>query len=205
MIIDTPWNTIAALPALRQAGVRAIIRYYNHSNSSVLPEKRLEPNEADAIRAAGMKIGVVFQQRQNDPVDFTADKGRAALARALDLAERVAQPAGSAIYFGVDRDFVSGQHLLAIRRYFGAIGQDMADQPAQRRYRIGAYGSGKVLQNLLDHDLIELCWLAQSTGWSGFQAFRESGRWHLLQGPVTAVAGLDCDRNEEAAGGFGAF
>ncbi len=205
MIIDTPWRTTDSLTRLKRAGVKTIIRYYNHSNSQTLPEKRIEPAEAEAIHAKGMTIGVVFQQRQNNAADFTADKGRRACQRALHLAGKIGQPPGSGIYFGVDKDFVSAQHLLAIRRYFAAVKEEMDSQPAASRYKIGAYGSGKVLQNLLDNSLIKFCWLAQSTGWSGFQSFKQSGRWHLLQGPVTEIAGIDCDTNTGAAGGFGAF
>lgn len=203
MIIDTAWNTTAHLSQLKDAGVSTIIRYYNHSNSQILPQKRLELAEAEAIRRSGIGRAVVFQQRQNAAVDFTASKGRAACGRAVSLAANIGQPSGSAIYFAVDNDFVSAQNLLAVRHFFKAIRDEMQEQ--QSRYRVGGYGSGKVLQNLLDHRLIDLCWLAQSIGWSGYQAFKTSGRWNLLQERSTRVAGLDCDTNAAAAGGFGEF
>jgi hypothetical protein len=72
---------------------------------------------------------------------------------------------------------------------------------------IGAYGSGKVLDRLRTAGLAKFFWLAQSTGWSGFQAFKNSGRWHLLQGPETTVQTIDCDTNQSnpAKPDFGAF
>jgi hypothetical protein len=204
MIIDTPWNTVKALPRLKTAGVKTIIRYYNFSNSSVLPEKRMEKDEADAIHDAGMSIAVVFQQRQNDPGDFTPEKGRSACERAMELAGNVGQPDGSGIYFGVDRDFVKKSQLDAVASYFEGVNEAMEKGLAGNRFAIGVYGSGLVLSTLGKAKLAKLMWLAQSTGWSGFDDFKASKKWHLLQGPVTKVGGHDCDTNE-GNGKFGAF
>lgn len=51
------------LTKLPAAGVTTILRCFYHRNSKSLLEKRLERVEAAAIFAAGMFIGVVFQQR----------------------------------------------------------------------------------------------------------------------------------------------
>ncbi len=204
MIVDTPWNTSSKLARLREKGVVAILRYYNYANSSKLPEKRLELAEATAIRKAGIKIGVVFQQRQNDPADFSVEKGVNACRRAVQLARNIDQPAGSTIYFAVDNDFVKASHLDAVAEFFRGVSNAMSELAKAERYAIGAYGSGKVLASLLDKKLIDHAWLAQSTGWSGYKGFRDSKRWRLLQGPVTKVGGLDCDTNT-ANGSFGEF
>lgn len=204
MIVDTPWNTTSRLAKLKEKGVVAIVRYYNYANSSTLPEKRLEPAEASAIRKAGIKIGVVFQQRQNDPADFTVGKGENACRRAVQLARNINQPAGSTIYFAVDKDFVKSSHIDAVADFFRGVSAAMGELAKAERYAIGAYGSGKVLASLLDAKLIEHAWLAQSTGWSGYKSFKDSRRWKLLQGPVTKVGGLDCDTNT-ANGAFGEF
>jgi hypothetical protein len=207
-IIDTPWKTTARLPNLHAAGVRTIIRYYNHANSTKLPEKRVERAEALAIAAAGMGLAVVFQQRQKLIIDFTIDKGRAAGARAVELTASVGQPAGGVIYFGVDSDFVAASELLQIRRFFEGV-KELLDSPApgQPPFIVGAYGSGKVLEHLRTNGLAARFWLAQSTGWSGYNAFKTSGRWHLLQGPETTVGGHPCDTNDAnpALPDFGAF
>jgi hypothetical protein len=38
MIIDTPFNTSGKIAALKAAGVGTVVRYYNFSNSSKLPD-----------------------------------------------------------------------------------------------------------------------------------------------------------------------
>jgi hypothetical protein len=59
-VIDTPWNVTAHLRRLRTAGVETIIRYYNHQNSSKLPDKRIDKPEAIAIADEGLRLCVVF-------------------------------------------------------------------------------------------------------------------------------------------------
>jgi hypothetical protein len=206
MIIDTPHRTTAKVTNLKNAGVKTIIRYYNHQNSSALPNKCLTAGEAQAIHGAGMTIAVTFQQRQNQSADFNKTKGRAAGGRALDLAiNTINQPEDSAIYFSVDRDFISVADLNKVDKFFEGVNETFADAGAS--HVIGAYGSGKVLDRLRTAGLAKFFWLAQSTGWSGFQAFKNSGRWHLLQGPETTVQTIDCDTNQSnpAKPDFGAF
>lgn len=62
------------------------------------------------------------------------------------------------------------------------------DHDERVRFRVGAYGSGLVCSYLLDRGLVDLCWLAQSTGWPGYEGFRESGRWSLRQEQVTTCS-----------------
>ncbi|MGI9416034.1 MAG: glycoside hydrolase domain-containing protein [Hyphomicrobiales bacterium] len=197
IIMDTPWSCARKARELKAAGVDVIIRYYNHRNSKQLPEKRLSRSEAEAITAAGMRLGVVFQQRQNKLRDFTFDKGRAAGERAFALAAQdILQPFGSAIYFGVDWDFFRTSELKQVAGFFEGVRAAFQTASAGgQSYRVGAYGSGTVLSHLGSKGLAELFWLSQSTGWSGYKAFRKSDRWHLLQGPVTSIEGIDCDTN----------
>lgn len=79
-----------------------VFRYYDHKDET-LPGKTLSPAEADEIIAAGLKIGVVFQHHNDDPAKFLDPaSGRKDADRALELADEIRQPYGSAIYFGVD-------------------------------------------------------------------------------------------------------
>ena len=55
-IIDTPVNTTSKLACLKSQGVTTVIRYYNFSNSTQSPDKRLDPPEAQALAASGMQI-----------------------------------------------------------------------------------------------------------------------------------------------------
>lgn len=208
LIIDTPHNAGRRAAALKAAGVETVVRYYNHRNSTVLPEKRLTRAEAEQLAGAGLKIAVTFQQRQNQVGDFDEDKGlaagRAAYAYARDT---IRQPAGSAIYFSVDFDASTAQlakvlaFFTGVRKAFDELG---SGDPA---YAVGAYGSGRVLAKLRDEGLATFFWLALARGWAEFQSFRDSGDWHLLQTEETRVAGLDVDLNEANPdqAGFGEF
>jgi hypothetical protein len=51
-IIDTPANTTSKLGCLKTRGVTTVIRYYNFRNSQQLPDKRLDPPEAQALAAS---------------------------------------------------------------------------------------------------------------------------------------------------------
>ena len=178
IVMDTPWSCARKAQELKAAGVDAIIRYYNHRNSRQLPEKRLSRSEAEAIAAAGIRLSVVFQQRQNKLRDFTFDKGRAAGERAFDLAAGdILQPFGSAIYFGVDWDFFRNSELKRVAEFFDGVRAGLqAESAGGPSYRVGAYGSGTVLTHLGSKGLAELFWLAQSTGWSGYKAYKKSNR-----------------------------
>lgn len=178
-VIDTPWNTTRHLKALRRGGVETIIRYYNHQNSSSLNEKRVEKSEAKAIAEAGLSLAVVFQQRggaKGNIADLDAASGRADAMRALELAERIGQPEGSAIYFAVDHDFYKSSHLASIRDYFAAVAAQTGGA-----YRIGVYGSGLVGKTVRDAGYADLIWLAAATGWAGTRAMLQTGGWALRQ------------------------
>ena len=81
-IIDTTSNTQSSIPCLLSQGVQTVIRYYNFSNSSTFPEKRLELPEAELLSANGLQIAVIFQQRQDRVADFGESNGIAAGRRA---------------------------------------------------------------------------------------------------------------------------
>lgn len=204
-VIDTPWRVTAHIPALKAAGVKAVMRYINHRNSRALPEKRLERGEAAALTAAGLRIATVFQQNARRLRDFE-NPDRDAL-RAFGHARRgIGQPAGSAVYFAVDHDFVRARELAVIRRYFEGIARARDAEPDSVRYAIGAYGSGLVLATLLEAGLIEHAWLALARGWSGTPDFDGAGQWSLRQDRISRIGALDVDENTVGASGdFGAF
>ncbi len=69
----------------------------------------------------------------------------------------------------------------AIVRYFEQVNAVVRPEG----YRIGAYGSGAVCELLLGKKLVDYCWLAQSTGWPGFDHFFHSKRWSMVQEKTT--------------------
>ncbi len=102
----TGLRTDAGEPVLHQLKTSfqldTVFRYYDHKDET-LPGKTLSATEADEIIAAGLKIGVVFQHHNDDPAKFLDPaSGTQDADRALELADKIRQPYGSAIYFGVD-------------------------------------------------------------------------------------------------------
>ena len=205
-IIDTPHSTADLAPALAAAGVQCVIRYYNRQNTARFPHKKLTAAEADILSGSGISLAVVFQQNNRDLEDFGAANGATDAARALSDATAVGQPAGSAIYFAVDSDFLRPSELQAIGDYFAAVHAAFAQAPTS--YRIGVYGSGTVAQALLDAGLVDLVWLAAALGWSGSRKFLESGRWDIFQDKISLkFQTIDYDSNITRSGvtDFGQF
>jgi len=98
----TPRNGKSGLAALRDMGIRTVIRYYD-SVAETLPCKTLVPEETRALLDAGFSLLAVFQHHNDNPMTFlTPGRGTMDAQRAIELALANGQPSGSAIYFGVD-------------------------------------------------------------------------------------------------------
>lgn len=213
-IIDTAGYVGANVDALVEGGVECVIRYYNHQNSRNLPSKRLSKAEAQELHQAGLSMMTVFQQRGGYPTDgsgvgkiedFAKGRGDADARRAVELAGKVGQPEGSAIYFGVDWPFFRGSEIDAIKGYFEEVGKVLG-----KHFTPAAYGSGSVLRPLLDEGLITYSWLAGARGWSGRDALLRSHEWTLFQWPEVRMwpgRGFSFDENVQnpAYPAFGQF
>jgi Domain of unknown function (DUF1906) len=66
----------------------------------------------------------------------------------------------------------------AITHYFQSIKDEFDLNPG---YKVGAYASGAVCDLLFSKGLIDYCWLAQSTGWPGYNQFYTSNKWSMVQ------------------------
>lgn len=198
LIIDTPYNTSKKIPALLANNVGVIIRYYNFSNSSKLPEKRIELAEAQLLSASNLKIAVVFQQKQNAAADFNLQTGISSGTRAYRYAKDViGQPAGSAIYFAVDYDASESEITNNIIPFFQGVQQAFnAESGNTPEYKVGVYGSGLVSKLLLAKKLITYIWLTMSTGFNGSKQALEKKQYNLAQkAPATTLAGIGVDFN----------
>lgn len=209
-IIDTPFNTTSKLACLKSKGVTTVIRYYNFRNSQQLPNKRLEPPEAQALTASGMQIAVVFQQGQNSAAAFSDAQGfKAGLAAFRHARDKINQPTGTAIYFSVDFDASSGETNQRVVPYFQGVKRAFAQESGGGpSYRVGVYGSGLVSSILTAKGLIEFTWLAMSRGFRGTKEAIQAGAFHLNQVPPEKIlCGLGVDFNESnpARPDFGAF
>jgi hypothetical protein len=182
--------TQSFMDQIKAIGISTIIRYYDHEDET-LPGKTLRRGERDVIVMNGLKMGVVFQHRNNKFASFTALRGRQDAERSLTLAAENAQPRGSAIYFGVDGPWSGSYELAAIMAYFREVNARMAGSG----YRVGVYGSGLVCSALLASGLAELCWLAAPTSWPDFSAWYQTKRWNLVQLPTTQCGGRSVDFN----------
>jgi glycoside hydrolase-like protein/SH3 domain-containing protein len=206
MIIDTNHRTTAKLACLASAGVSALIRYYARVTSQ--PEKRLTRAEAEAVRDAGMSIAIVHEAAGNHAEAFSHDTGVADASYARNYGAKViGQPAGSAIYFGVDYDSKEPDITNRIVPYFQAVRTVLSAPDGSPVYRIGVYGDGVTLKALLDAGLVDFTWISQSTGFPGSKQFKASNRWTLFQHLPSTVCDLDVDVNDLNPAGtdFGAF
>lgn len=198
-IIDVTSNIGPIAQRLATAGVKTVIRYYNHRNVS-LPTKCLTLTEIQALREAGLAVAVVFEQRagaadhpgDNGHIeDFGGENAADDAERALELAGQLGQPKHSAIYFAVDWDFAAAAELNQIAEYFQTVKDALAGQ-----YLVGIYGSGTVGQHLQNRQLVDHMWLAGSTGWSGFESALRAGNWSLFQRDLnqrSGIGGFDYD------------
>jgi hypothetical protein len=182
--------TQSFLDRMKAIGIRTIFRYYDHEDET-LPGKTLRRGERDAIVMNGLRMGVVFQHRNDKFTSFTAWRGRRDAERSLLLAAENSQPKGSAIYFGVDGPWRTPYELAAIMAYFREVNTSMAGSG----YRVGVYGSGLVCNTLLANGLAELCWLAAPASWPDFSAWYQTQRWKLVQLPTTQCGGRSVDFN----------
>lgn len=206
MLIDTNRRTTERLPCLRAEGVTGIMRYYARATRQ--PEKRLARDEAEAMVAAGLVIGIVSQSSGDRALSFDRAEGIAdgTYARHYGAAV-IGQPAGSAVYFAVDYDADEADVASRIVPYFGGIRESFAPTAGLPGYRVGVYGNGLVCASLLDRGLVQLAWLSQRADHRGHAAFKASDRWTLFQQPSTTLCdiGVDVDDVRPGVGDFGGF
>ncbi len=69
-------------------------------------------------------------------------------------------------------------YFRSIHEVFKSSGYDNA---SGKGFKIGAYGSGLICNHLMKEKLVDYCWLAQSTGWPGYDSFLKDKKWSLLQ------------------------
>jgi hypothetical protein len=102
--------------------------------------KRLTKDEANAISQAGLTIISIFETTA-DRTKGGAPAGSQDGAVALQCAQNVGQPTGSAIYFAVDYDAGPGD-IDAIEAYLRAA------SAAAPGYEVGVYGSYAVVEEM---------------------------------------------------------
>ena len=173
---------------------KAVALYYFRSSAF---KEKLTPLIVKEICSQGLYIVSVWEN--GTPTNggyFTYLKGTVDGANAYQEAEYVGQPKGTPIYFAADYD-PNDNDLDAIANYFLAARL----QCLAHGYKVGAYGSGKLLAYLLSKHLVEYTWLAQSTGFAGYEDFKAQA--NIVQGPEHSAFGLDIDEDTSTGNGGG--
>ena len=195
-VFDTTEDCSSAIQCLKQRGYDTVGRYYARPGNEW---KTIKLPEAVALARAGISIVAIYQDRQNQAVDFDLSKGRFAGTTAYNYAAGVIfQTAGSAIYFGVDYDASEGEVRDNIIPFFQGV-KEAFEQAAGAHaplFRIGVYGSGLVCRLLRDGGHVELTFLSQSTGHREHRAFLNSMNWNLSQSAETTLCGMDGDPDD---------
>lgn len=200
-IIDASRRVGADARALRDAGVRTVFRYYTRDSASDA-QKRLHPEEARQLLDASLKIGAVYEGRRGNQIDnFDRASGTMDGTFARTYANHIiGQPAGSAIYFAVDTDANAAETKSRVIPYFEAVRAAMSEENGEPRYAVGVYGSGATCIALLERGLVDLTWLAMSTGWRKSKEFAASGKATMIQKHSAVIGGVGCDPDVAAPG-----
>jgi hypothetical protein len=216
-IIDVSKNPLHWADRLHEKRIKVIARYYARQAQPEFPSKRLAYSyvtlkghkelESEVLIRNNISILSLYQYKSATPEKFEyglkdtketetpTGEAKADVRAALQQAQLVQQPKGSAIYFGVDVDVVRNDSLFdAVRNYFDIVRNEIAGD-----YKIGAYGCGTTCKSLLDAKMIDYTWVSASPGHEGTPEFISSGRWHLFQNsldrkwfnPVWKYAGKD--------------
>jgi len=170
--MDAAVDCSAFASCIASEGMKFVVRYYSAS-----AKKRIARPEAVALASAGLELAVVYQDSNNELKFFSDQTGRKHATTALQQAQEIEQPAGSAIYFAVDFDASAEQVRGAILDYFREVSRLLA--AASTRYAVGVYGSGLTCRLIRDAGLATFTWLCGSSGYQETTKFRPEA--HLLQ------------------------
>lgn len=183
-VLDTNRNTFGHYDALKAAGVKTVIRYIAAGLEH--EEKVIKPGEAKAIADAGLRLGLVYEIG-GKPSGAAVGQRDGAYARAY--APKVGAPTDGSviIWYTVDYD-ARPADLPGIRAAFQAFKAALGNE-----FRVGAYASGFICDELYDDSLCDARWLTDSGGFRGTKDSRAGGRYELMQALPTRIAGLDTD------------
>lgn len=173
--LDTATDLTRAAPALKAAGDEFVGRY--GCTHTEIAGKMLTLPEACAVSNAGMKIVSIWENGSPTTLEyFSESKGWADAHDAAAFFAALGQPKGTPIYFTVDGDLpweTGGPLDLYVAGLLDVIDSG---------YQLGLYGSGALCAAVSENAGVPvMTWLAQSTGWSGYDAFKPKAT--IVQGP----------------------
>jgi hypothetical protein len=194
-VLFTAQNTTGVARCLAASGIKYVARYYRPSTSRIAS---VTHDEIIALASNGVRVVAVQAGASASPGRFSAAYGKQTATETFSYARSVGQPGGTAIFFVVDFDPTSDLIESAVKPFFASINEvNKSESDLARRYRIGAYGSGAVIQSLRSAGLIDFGWLALATGWNGSANVLKDQTWDLrlasADGP-SPCGGLSMDQ-----------
>ena len=199
-IIDTNWCTTLKRKCLKAVGIQTVIRYYDKDNSCQFPQKQLECDEALALIESSINIIAAFQSANKNLSDFNYEKGyKDGKDAYIWASDEIGQPTGTAIYFAANFNMFYLELQDYIIPYFQGIKQAFKDfsSNAKSTYRIGAYGSGFMINTLKNQGLCQYRWLSMNSNFNGTQETIDEEKYELRQvyTPVNRLCGIEVNYN----------
>lgn len=149
--------TTTTAKAIYDAGYKAVMRYLGNW------AKSLTADEVAAIRASGLKLGLIWESDPTYVGYFTPTQASSDAQAAMESAQAIGAPKGTSIAFTVDYDAAQGD-MDAIIAYFGTLLAKVTD------YKVGAYGD-VIVCDALYQAYGDKLWYWQTSGWSNGQKF----------------------------------
>jgi hypothetical protein len=195
---DTTVNCTNMAQQIRSSGYDFVGRYLSRHSWKVI-----SPDEADALRQAGLAIVLVYEDDPTSGTYFSSGRGRADATRAAQQAALLGAPEGTAIYFAVDYDATEDDVGGVITQYFQGIIVGLRNFAAANnlQYRVGVYGSGAICAAITAAGLASQGWLADAMGWRGHNTYTG---WAISQGLPTEILRMSVDP-DNAVGDCGAI
>ena len=179
--------------ALKLGNVKFVIRYYSQYSWKVLTNA-----EAANLHNRGIQIISIFQDSGTNVGEFTEDKANDNAAKALELAESLNQPTGTAIYFAVDYDASDGD-LAQLENYFSQVKVTL-----NGKYKVGVYGSGKVCNHIKQvKKLANYSWLNHSTGHAGYDEYDDITKYNIKQAENITYNSVPFDTDTAVGNDYG--
>lgn len=196
--VDLASDASNVVGELSTSGLTFVARYYRDPTSHYPP---LTAAEARRLSALGLKIVTVYEFHSGNPWYFSYGSGYWDGYNAWREAAAAGQPAGSAIYFGVDFN-ARGTELYQVEQYFRGVNAAFANiSRGGPGYRIGVYGSGAVCDAITRSRLARYSWLSNAHAWAGYNSYTN---WDIRQYGAFASLSFNHD-GDEARGDYGAF
>jgi hypothetical protein len=145
----------------------------------------------EGLHSVGIKVFSIYELGYPTKMSyFTATQGTHDGLAACQTAKVLGQPQGTSIFAAFDYDPTVQDINGPLKDYMAAF----RTQCQKFGYLASAYGSGLLLQAYTNLGICHHSFLAGSTGWSGYENFKDKAS--ILQGASASVLGMDVDLDE---------